>query len=285
MLITLNDLFTSVKDRRYAVPALVADGHVFMEGIVAAAEQTRKPVIVMLPALIFHNKNFRELAEYTLSRIKTSNVPMVLHLDHSPDVETVIEAIHYGFSSVMIDASDKSYEDNLQITKEVVRLAHACGISVEAEIGHVADPHAMEAEGAVPGILTDTEEAVRFAKESGIDALAIAVGSVHGIYHSEPDIHYETIEKIRNETSIPLVMHGASGLSDDVLHKSMKVGMNKINYFTELSRAAIAAMKKEIEESPDTVFLHDYINAAQKAVEDTVVHLQNVLDTPDERGI
>ena len=281
MLVTLNDLFKEMKEKRYAIPALVADGHVFMEGIVSAVEKTKKPAIVMLPAIIFNNKNFKELAEYTRNRIKESDVPMALHLDHSPDIETIMEAIHYGFSSVMIDASEKPFEENLRITKEVVRLAHACGVSVEAEIGHVADPHAMENNGSESGALTNTEEAVRFAEESGIDALAIAVGTVHGIYHSEPDIQYNAIEKVRKEVSVPLVMHGSSGLADEVLHRSMLAGMNKINYFTELSRSAISAMKEEINRNPDTVFLHDYINAAQKAVEDTVVNLQNVLDTPN----
>lgn len=285
MLVTLNDLFDDMKGKRYAVPALVADGHVFMEGIAIAAEKTRKPVIVMLPALIFHNQNFKELVEYTRNRIKESGTPMVLHLDHSPDIETIMEAIHYGFTSVMIDASEKPYEENLRITKEAVRLAHACGVTVEAEIGHVADPHAMEKDGTAAGILTNMEEAVRFAEESGIDALAIAVGTVHGIYHSEPDIHYKTIEKVRKELSIPLVMHGASGLSNDVLHQSMEAGMNKINYFTGLSCTAIDAMKEEINRNPDTVFLHDYINAAQKAVEDTVISLQKVLDTPDMKEV
>ena len=280
-LITLKDALKNTVKEKYALPSVVADGHIFMEGIVKAAEEADRPVIVMLPGLLFGSPCFEQLVKYIRTRIEDSPVPMVLHLDHGENIETVMQAIHMGFSSVMIDASARPFEENLEITKQVVNLAHACGVSVEAEIGHVATPHESieSSDGDAPGALTRPEEAEKFAEKSGVDALAISIGTVHGIYKEEPHLELDLIEEVRKRTEVPLVMHGSSGLSDELLAAAVERGMNKINFFTTMSREAAVAVQEEAKINPDTVFAHDYFNAAERVVQDNVGHLFRVLGT------
>lgn len=280
-LITLKEALKDTVSEGYALPSVVADGHIFMEGIVKAAEEADRPVIVMLPGLLFDTPAFPELVKYVRMRIEDSKVPMVLHLDHGEDMKTVEQAVEMGFSSVMIDASSRPFDENLKITKRVVEYAHGLGVSVEAEIGHVATPHeSIESSGGgAPSALTRPEEAEEFAAKSGVDALAISIGTVHGIYKEEPKLDYELIRAVRSVTDIPLVMHGSSGLSDEQLRTAVECGMNKINFFTNMSREAAVAVQEEAKINPDTVFVHDYFHAAERVVQDNVGHLFQVLGT------
>lgn len=280
-LITMREALQHTVSQHYALPSVVADGHLFTEGIVKAAEAKNRPIILMLPGLLFGRPDLPALVEYMLGRIKASPVPMVLHLDHGANVEEVMQAIHLGFSSVMIDSSALPYEENLRITREVVRLAHSCGVSVEAEIGHVATPHESveSAGGDTHSTLTRPEEAEKFAKESGVDALAIAMGTVHGLYKEEPHLDFDRVRAIRAVTDVPLVMHGSSGLADDLMAKAVECGVNKVNYFSNMSREAAVAVQEEAKRNPDTVFLHDYLNVAEACVQRTVEHLFDVLGT------
>ena len=169
-----------------------------------------------------------------------------LHLDHGSSVESCMKAVDAGFTSVMIDASKYPYEENVRITKEVVDYAHSKGVTVEAEIGHVGG---IEDNLASNIVLADYDECIRFVNDTGIDSLAPAIGTVHGIYKGELKIDYDLIKKLSGSLSIPLVMHGGSGLELDILKKCVECGINKINVNSDLQKVWHDAVKDFINTS------------------------------------
>lgn len=186
-----------------------------------------------------------------------------LHLDHGSSVESCMKAIDAGFTSVMIDASKYPYEENVRITKEVVDYAHPKGVTVEAEIGHVGG---IEDNMANDIVLADYDECLRFVNDTGIDSLAPAIGTVHGIYKGELKIDYELIKRLSNSLNIPLVMHGGSGLELDILKKCVECGINKINVNSDLQKVWHDAVKEFINTS-DAFDPRKVIMAGKDAIE------------------
>ena len=202
-----------------------------------------------------------------------ARVPVCVHLDHGESVETCRKAIDLGFTSVMIDASMKSFEENVATTKEVVEYAHARGVTVEAEIGHVASNFNEDDKET---LYTTPEEAAKFAQESGCDSLAISIGTAHGVYKAKavPEISFEALAGIRQATDVPLVLHGGSGSGDDNLNRCAREGICKVNIFTDLY---LAAMK-----SADEADAKDYRSlrtALQKGMNDCLKHYFKVFET------
>jgi fructose-bisphosphate aldolase class II len=204
---------------------------------------------------------------------KEAKVPVCVHLDHGTSLEMIWRALRLGFTSVMIDASALPYEENLALTKRVTEAAHAMGVSVEAELGRlVTDESGESSEGVTlppEAYYTDPEEARAFCEETGVDALAIAFGTAHGFYKSQPKLDYSVIEKVRAATGLPLVMHGGSGVSEEGFVSSIKAGIRKINYYSYMSKAGYEAAKAVIE-SGKTGYLHDVEYAAMQAMTEDV---------------
>lgn len=249
-LVTLKEILAPAQEKNYAVPAFDTMDFTLTEGIIEASEQLGLPVIMMLPGFAFERQEADAFLDFNLSRIKKAKTPICYHLDHGASVEECYKAIHAGCSSVMFDGSKLPYEENVEKTRQVVRIAHACGVSVEAEIGHVAAPEgSVEGSTAKEDLFTKPEDAVCFVKDTGIDALAIAFGTVHGVYKGKPNLDFERLAQIKNSVDVPLVMHGGSGLPDDDFRKAVAGGINKINFFTGMSLATIAAMREMIEET------------------------------------
>lgn len=200
-------------------------------------------------------------------------MPVVLHLDHGMSIETCKKAIDLGFTSVMIDASMKSFEENVAITKEVVEYAKAKDVSVEAEIGHVAsnfDTNDTEA------LYTQPEEAKRFAEESGCDSLAISIGTAHGVYKAKaiPEISFDSLHAIHAATNVPLVLHGGSGSGDDNLNRCAKEGISKVNIYTDLYLAAMDSVAKA--EPKDYLSL---LAAVKEGTQSCLKHYYEVFET------
>jgi len=164
-------------------------------------------------------------------------VPVAIHLDHGDSFERTIQCINHGFTSVMLDVSHLSYEGNLAATKEVVRIAHAAGITVEGELGRIGGEEAGIDVTDSDAHLTDPAEAMHFVKETGIDVLAVAIGTAHGFYKSEPKIRIELLKKLADKISIPLVLHGGSGIAPEVIRETISLGIAKINICTEFVAA------------------------------------------------
>ena len=201
-------------------------------------------------------------------------IPICLHLDHGDTFENCKKAIDAGFTSVMIDASKFSLEDNIKETKKVVDYAHARDITVEAELGHVGG---IEDDVASNILVANYDECIRFVKETGIDSLAPAIGTVHGIYKGEVNIQYDLIKRLRENINIPLVMHGGSGLSHDILRKSIKCGISKINVNSDIQYVWMEAVKKFILDNPNVYDPRKVIYSGKDAMEKFIEDKINIL--------
>ena len=255
-IVTLKEILAPAQEKNYGVAAFDTIDFALTEGIIEAAEQTGKPLILMFGGMSFGRPDTEPFMTFTLERIKKCPVPICFHLDHGQSVEECFKAIHLGASSVMFDGSKLPIEENIAKTREVVRVAHSCDVSVEAEIGHVGAAEGNTDENtAKEDMYTNPEDAVMFVKETGIDALAIAFGTVHGVYKGDPKLDFERLKKIRTMVDVPLVMHGGSGLPASDFKKAIECGISKINFFTGMSRHVISETRKLIEET-DGKFRH-----------------------------
>ncbi|WP_338969920.1 class II fructose-bisphosphate aldolase [Spiroplasma endosymbiont of Labia minor] len=233
----------------YAIPAFNFDNLEMAKGIILAAEEKNAPVILMVTESAAKYIGLEIVYDFAPKIAQRAKVPVILHWDHGFDIELVKRACDNNFSSVMLDASKESYENNVKFTKEIVAYAHARGIDVESEIGHVGG---KEDDNSSRGSdYTSVSEAVSFVKDTNIDALAIAVGTAHGIYTKKIDLQFDLITKINQEVNTPLVLHGSSGVSLSDLQKAIKCGIAKINIGTDLKQANANALKQWFEENPN----------------------------------
>ncbi|MBR2752726.1 MAG: class II fructose-bisphosphate aldolase [Lachnospiraceae bacterium] len=274
MLVNTKVLFKKAQEGHYAIPAA---NYLDMESIknhVLLAEKLGLPLIVALAEChLGDNINLDDAALVARKYAKEASVPIVVHLDHGVNVATCKKAIDVGFTSVMIDASMKSFEENVATTAEVVEYAHARGVTVEAEIGHVASNFD---ESDQETLYTTAEEAAAFAEQSGCDSLAISIGTAHGVYKAKaiPEISFDSLAAIREATNIPLVLHGGSGSGDENLNKCARGGICKVNIYTDLYLAAMKALEEE-----DTSDYFKVRNAFQKGMNDCLAHYYKVFET------
>lgn len=237
-LVTLKEILDHANEHNYGVPAIDALEHATVEAVIQAAEKVNTPLILMFPEnTMALYSNIGDFFDFIVDRAKNAKVPVAVELDHGETFENIVFAIRHGFSSVMIDGSSLPLEENIALTKKVVEVAHAVGVSVEAEIGHVSG-----GEGNIDGgsevdtdMFTKPEEAKYFYEETGVDALAVAFGTVHGLYSGTPKLDLERLQEIKKVIPGPLVMHGGSGLTDEDFQAAIRNGISKVNIFTEIS--------------------------------------------------
>jgi ketose-bisphosphate aldolase len=246
--------------------------HAFAEGILQAAEESRTPIIVA--AGDFPGPDYTNFLPYLVDRISRTTVPICLHFDHGGSYEACARAIRAGFSSVMIDGSRLPFAENIAETRRVVEMAHACGISVEGEIGHVGATGSSIESAKDDSRYTEPEAAIEFVEKTGVDALAVAIGTSHGVYKSPPELDFERLEKIRSNLSIPLVMHGASGLSDENFRQAIRSGMSKINAFTNLTLKVSAQIEKDMPELCKAMSHEISLHMTEYAKEEVLRHIR-----------
>jgi len=272
MLVNLNEALLPAKKGKYAIGLFNAVNLELARGIIAAAERTRSPVIMGTAEVLLPFGPLEELSWFLVPMAKRASVPVVIHYDHGLTAEKCIEALRLGFSSIMYDCSTDSYEENVRKTKEMAYIAHCFGATIEAELGHVGD-----AEGSAEGnsvlddpskYYTDPEQARDFATRTGVDALAIAVGTAHGHYREKPKLDFARIERIASLIPIPLVLHGGSGLSDADFRETIARGISKVNIFTDINCAGAAAAKQALSNGKSA--LTDLIPGEVAAVEAVV---------------
>ena len=215
-------------------------------GVIAAAEETHSPVIIGTAEILLPYGPIENLADMLIPIAKRAKVPVVVHYDHGLTFEMCIKTLRLGFSSIMYDCSTESYEDNLKKVSEMSKIAHACGATIEAELGHVGNnPYDDNDKPDPSSFFTQPELAKDFSERTGIDALAISVGNAHGAYKLPPKLDFERIKTIAElipDTS--LVLHGGSGLSDDDFHRAIADGISKVNIFTDINVAQVQAVMK-----------------------------------------
>ena len=240
------DMIKKAQAGHYAVPAFNAENLEMIQAIVRAAEEMNSPVIIQttMPTVKYITPD----AMYAM--VKTfadkASVPVALHLDHCTDFDAVMVAIKSGYSSVMFDGSKLSFEENIRLTKQVVETAKPMGITVEAELGAIGGKE--DNVESKESIYTDVGEAKEFVEKTGVDILAIAIGTAHGFYKGEPKLDFDRIEEIGKTVSAPLVLHGGSGVPEESVKKAISLGMSKVNFATELRAAATAGARAVLKD-------------------------------------
>lgn len=241
MMMPMGRMLEAAKQKGYGIAAPNVYNRETIEAAFLAAKKLKAPIILGV-AGVHGIYECADLARFYERRYP--EVPFALHLDHGILYEHVIQAIHAGFSSVMIDRSTSPYAENVREVAEIVKVAHAVGISVEAELGHVGQGDEYEA--TRDSGLTKPEEALSFVKETGVDCLAVAVGTSHGVYKGTPHLEFELLKTLSEEVPVPLVLHGGSGTGDDNLVKAIASGIQKINLNTDLTAAGKITLEEAL---------------------------------------
>lgn len=241
MLANLSDVLLPAQREHYAVGLFNTIDTDMLEAVISAAEELRAPVIIGTAEVLLPYGELKLIAP-SLRAAERARVPVVLHYDHGLTFARCMEALKLGFTSVMFDGSAGDAAENIAATREMVRIAHAMGATVEGEIGHVGQ--ADTGDNAATDRYTTPVEAVSFADATGVDALAVAIGTAHGAYKMKPRLDLERLRAIRAAVDVPLVLHGGSGLSDDNFRSTIREGIAKVNIFTDLCLAGEAAMKE-----------------------------------------
>ena len=265
MLVTLNEVLKDAQRGGYAVGLFNTIDTDMLEATISAAEELNSPIIIGTAESLLPYGSLSLVAPSFVDYAKKARVPVVVHFDHGMTFERCLEALKLGFSSVMYDGSNSCMSENISATREIVRIAHAFGATVEGEIGHVGE--ASKGENATSERYTTVDEAKEYIAGTSVDALAIAIGTAHGQYKEKPCLDFARLTEIRNAVDTPLVLHGGSGLSDDDFINSVRSGINKINIFTDLCLAGEHAVKTASATSSNYLQMRNAkVDAIKKAV-------------------
>ena len=245
MLVNLKEILQDAHRGKYAVGLFNTTDTDMLEAVISAAEELRSPVIIGTAEILLPAGELKLISPAILAAAKRASVPVVVHYDHGLTFARCMEALQLGFSGIMFDGSAGDYEQNVADTREIARIAHSFGAAVEGEIGHVGQADSDDQNATQ--FYTKTEEALDFAARTGVDALAVAIGTAHGAYKSKPRLDLERLKEIRGALDLPLVLHGGSGLSDDDFRQAIACGISKVNIFTDLCLAGNRAMKEGLE--------------------------------------
>lgn len=303
-LVTSTEMFKKAYEGHYAVGAFNVNNMEIIQGIVAAAQQEKSPLILQVSAGARKYASHVYLMKLVEAAIEETGLPICLHLDHGADFEICKACVDGGFTSVMIDGSKYSFEENIELTRRVVDYAHNKGVVVEAELGKLAGVEDAVKVNAKDATYTDPDQAVEFVERTGCDSLAIAIGTSHGAYKfkGKPELDFARLEKITNMLpNYPLVLHGAStvipafveecnkyggkldgaqGVPEDMLLHAGKFGVCKINIDTDLRLAMTASVRKHLVEHPEEFDPRQYLKPARQAIQDMVAHkMRDVLNS------
>ncbi|MGL5244538.1 MAG: tagatose bisphosphate family class II aldolase [Sarcina sp.] len=266
------DMLKRAQEGKYAVPAFNIHNLETLQVVVQTANELRSPVIIAgTPSTIEYAG-----ADYIVAMAEVAaeryDIPIAVHLDHFEDVSLIKSHILTGFTSAMIDASHYSFEDNIKIVSEVVEFAHRYDVTVEAELGRLVGVEDDLEVDENAGAYTDPEAAAEFVKKTNIDSLAIAIGTAHGLYKGTPKLDFERLTEIRNKVDVPLVLHGASDVPDDLVKKAISLGICKVNIATDLKIPFSDAVKKHFIENPKANDPRKYMTPGKEAMKAIVAH-------------
>ena len=272
MLTTTKKLLMAAQAGGYAVGAFNVENMEMVQAVMEAAEELKAPVImqttpgtVRYAGLDYFYANVRAAAE-------RASVPIVLHLDHGSSFELAMQAFRAGYTSIMIDGSRKSFEENVILSKAVADACHPAGIPVEAELGKLVGIEDDLVVDEKDSLYTNPKDAVRFIEATGIDSLAVAIGTAHGLYKGRPKLDFERLQEIRQAVDIPLVLHGASDVPDELVQQAIRLGICKVNIATDLKIPFSGAIKAYFQEHPEASDPRKYLNPAKEAMQAVVRH-------------
>ena len=268
-LVTTKELLLDAQKNGYAVGAFNVENMEMVQAVVAAAEELKSPVIMQTTPSTIKYASPEMFYANVAAAAKNASVPVVMHLDHGSSFELAVHAFRAGYTSIMIDGSHSVFEENIAITKSVVDVCHAGNVPVEAELGKVGGKEDdLEADADTN---TDPQEAKEFVERTGVSSLAVAIGTAHGFYVGTPVLDKPRVSAIKEVVDVPLVLHGASGLSEEDVRECVERGMCKVNFATELRVAYTDAVKKLLEEKPETFDPKKLGVVAMEAVKEQVI--------------
>lgn len=246
-LVTVKELLDQAEKGGYAIGAFNCNNMEIVQAIVAAGEAENGPVIIQASQGAIKYAGLEYIVGLVNVAAKNTKIPVALHLDHGTSFEQVVQCIRYGFTSVMVDGSKYPLEENIALTKKVVEMAKAVGVSTEAELGKIGGTEDDISVLDKDAMMTNPDEAKIFVDRTGVDALAVAIGTAHGQYKFEPELDFERLTKIRSLVKIPIVLHGSSGVSDKDIAKAIPLGVRKINIDTNIREAFVKGVREAIK--------------------------------------
>lgn len=271
MLVSGKQLLLDAQKNGYAVGAFNVENMEMVQAVVEAAEEMRSPVILQTTPSTIKYAGVDYYYANALAAAKRASVPVVMHLDHGNSFELAVQAFHAGYTSIMIDGSKESLEDNIALSRAVAEVCHTADVSVEAELGKVGGKE-DDLDGGEGNPYTDPKEAARFARETGVDSLAVAIGTAHGVYKGTPKVDVDRLREIRREVDIPLVLHGTSGVPDEVVLECIDSGICKVNYATDLRIAFTKGVKGLLTEVPEAFDPKKYCGRGREEVKQYVMN-------------
>ncbi|MTI66846.1 MAG: tagatose bisphosphate family class II aldolase [Firmicutes bacterium] len=263
-IISTKDMLLNAKKGKYSVPAFNIHNLETLQVVVETANELNSPVILAATPGTVKYAGMDYLLEMGRVASKKYDIPIALHLDHSTDLDYIKKCIDIGYKSVMIDASFDPFEENIKKVKEIVDYAKKKNVTVEAELGKLGGQEDDIKVDEKEAMLTNPESAVEFVKRTGIDSLAVAIGTAHGLYKSEPILDFDRLSKIKEKVDVPLVLHGASGVAVESVKKSIELGICKVNIATELKIAFSIGVKKYFKLNPDANDPRKYLKPGKK---------------------
>lgn len=275
-LVTSKELLLDAQKRNYAVGAFNVENMEMVQAVIAAAEEMNSPVIMQTTPSTVKYASTDYFYANAAAAAKDAKVPVVMHLDHGSSFELAMKAYRSGYTSIMIDGSHGTFEENVVVSSKVVEAVHPGKVPVEAELGKVGGKE-DDLDGGDDNPYTDPKQAVEFVERTGIDSLAVAIGTAHGVYKGEPKLDLDRLSEIRAVVDIPLVLHGTSGVPDATVTECVKRGICKVNYATDLRIAFTKGVKKVFSETPDVIDPKKYNAAGREEVKQYVMQKMEVL--------
>ena len=269
-LVTTKELLLDAQKNGYAVGAFIVEKMELVQAVVSAADDLKSPVIMQTTPSTIKYASPEMFYANVAAAANNASVPVVMHLDHGSSFELAVHAFRAGYTSIMIDGSHSVFEENIAITKSVVDVCHAGNVPVEAELGKVGGKE-DDLDGGNGGGYTVPSEAVEFVEKTGIDSLAVAIGTAHGVYKGTPKLDVERLSEIREVVSIPLVLHGTSGVPDEAVKECIRRGICKVNYATDLRIAFSNGVKEYLAANPDAFDPKKYNAVGREKVKEYVM--------------
>lgn len=281
MLVTSKEMFAQAQEKKFAIPSANFVDEDSLKWHLEVSEKENLPIIIALAeshlGRLIDLETAALIAKYRAE--KTSN-PVCLHLDHGESFETCKKAVDLGFTSVMIDGSMLPFEENVAVTKKVVEYAHAHGVVVEAEIGHVGSNEKEDDED----IYTTVEEATKFVEQTNVDSLAVSIGTAHGLYKGTPKINFDRLHELAQAVSCPLVLHGGSNSGDENLHRCATEGITKINVYSDFMVSSAKEVYALQEKTPEVEDYYTFKEAAKTGMQNMLKHVFTLFDTKPLEG-
>lgn len=264
-LVTTKEMLLRAQAGHYAVGAFNVENMEMVMAVVQAAEESRAPVIMQTTPSTVKYAGLDYYLAMAKAAAERATVPVAMHLDHGDSFELAMQALRTGYTSIMIDGSHDSFEDNIALTRRVTEACAPSGVPVEAELGKVGGKE-DDLEGGDGNPFTDPQQAKEFVERTGVDSLAVAIGTAHGLYKGVPKLDFDRLSAVRELVSIPLVLHGASGVPDEAVRESIRRGICKVNFATELRIAFSDGVKKYLADDPDAFDPKKYCKVGRAGV-------------------